>query len=149
MVTLTGDRLIRYTLRYTNTGSIDAPTVIIDETVPEHTTFHQAESDSGWDCADGSPAGTRCAFNIGLVAAGSNGQVIISVIVDPLLDESITTITNNASISVGWVMGASVLASTHSSSEVTVQRDTLLSTDNSTDNTLPQNRSYLLPIIIR
>jgi uncharacterized repeat protein (TIGR01451 family) len=55
-----GDTIV-YTLTYTNTGSVAATGVVITETVPATTTFVMTASTPGWNCPDGSPAGTPCA----------------------------------------------------------------------------------------
>jgi hypothetical protein len=58
-----------YTLSYTNTGGTTATSVVITETVPDHTTFNAAASSPGWSCANGSPAGTVCMLPVPNIGA--------------------------------------------------------------------------------
>jgi len=73
-----GDTIV-YTLAYSNVGDQDATGVVISDSVPVGTVFRAAGSDPRWSCADGQPAGDRCTLSLGLVPAGSGGEVAISV----------------------------------------------------------------------
>ena len=64
-----------YTLTYRNIGNQIATGVVIDETVPVHTTFSDSASGStDWSCADGSLSGTACQTAIGDLVPGASAQ---------------------------------------------------------------------------
>jgi len=92
--------LVTYTLRYTNTGNIGLSNVVLQETVPDHSTFVGPNTWQG--CAIGSPAGTICTINLGDVpgsgALGSTGAVQFVVKVDTPLPAGTTQLQNFASI---------------------------------------------------
>ncbi len=74
--------VVGFTLTYSNVGNQDATGVVITETVPAGTLFNDAGSTPGWSCADGSPAGTVCTFNVGPLAAdGVEHEVVFAVLV--------------------------------------------------------------------
>ena len=56
--------------------------VEVVETVPEHTTFHEAGSTDRWTCPDGSPPGTLCRFADGTLEPGDTGRARFAVRVD-------------------------------------------------------------------
>lgn len=90
---------IEYTIFYSNTGLGDATGVVIQETVPEYTTFDQSTSDNGWSCPNGSPAGTVCEYNVGTVFAGARGTPLrFSVIVDEDVPSTVFVIRNEVVI---------------------------------------------------
>jgi uncharacterized repeat protein (TIGR01451 family) len=72
---------ITYTLRYSNTGILDAAGIILATTVPTGTTANLAAGTPGWSCA-AIPAGegTSCEFAVGDLAAGASGSVQFVVI---------------------------------------------------------------------
>ena len=76
------NQLINYTVAYTNSGNIEATSVIITETVPAFTTFAGGE---GWSCAIGSVAGTVCTQTVGTLAGGTSGRAtfVVRVIAAP------------------------------------------------------------------
>jgi hypothetical protein len=50
----------------------------------------------GWSCADGAPAGSKCTYSIGPLAANTSGKVLFSVITDKKYKGD--PLTNTASI---------------------------------------------------
>ena len=94
---LPGDTLT-YTLTYTNAGNQDATGVVIAETVPAHTTFDSNSGTPGWTCLDGAPAGTRCSYPAGAVAAGATADITFAVDIVSPLPAGVTEIENTASI---------------------------------------------------
>jgi uncharacterized repeat protein (TIGR01451 family)/fimbrial isopeptide formation D2 family protein len=89
-----------YALGYQNVGNTTATGSTITETVPVGTTFKSAGSTAGWDCADGSVAGTVChnLAGTGSVAASASGSVNFAVtVVDPIAGGQ-STIVNIATI---------------------------------------------------
>ena len=92
--------IVTYTLRYTNTGNIALSAVIIQETVPDHSTFVGPATWQG--CASGAGAGTLCTINLGIVAgagaAGSAGTLQFAVRVDNPLPVGVNQLQNFASI---------------------------------------------------
>lgn len=74
--------VLGFTLTYSNVGDQDATGVFITETVPLNTLFNDVASTPGWDCANGSPAGTVCIFDVGtLPADGVEHDVVFAVLV--------------------------------------------------------------------
>jgi hypothetical protein len=71
-----------YTLSYSNVGGSTATSVMITETVPNHTTFNAAASTSGWSCPNGSPPATVCTLSVADLPQGGNGAVLFAVRVD-------------------------------------------------------------------
>lgn len=101
-----GDKIV-FTYHYTNTGVRDARDVVLTTHVPSHTTkvsetntrsSAAALSTEGWNCPDGSPAGTLCTFQVGTVAGGSGGDVPFAVQVNTSTPAG-TTITIGGTVS--------------------------------------------------
>jgi uncharacterized repeat protein (TIGR01451 family) len=90
--------ILAYTLSYANLGNQDATGVVIAETVPEYTTFNAAASSPGWTCLDSAPAGTRCAYSFGELAAGESDSVAFAVSVISPLPSGVRQIENSANI---------------------------------------------------
>jgi uncharacterized repeat protein (TIGR01451 family) len=89
-----------YTLSYRNVGSEDAIGVVLSETVPPNTRFHQAASSPGWSCTDNAPAGSSCSRAVGTVAAGiAAASSTFAVRVDTPLPAGVVALSNSASIS--------------------------------------------------
>lgn len=118
-LTATPGGLITYTLTYTNVGNQAATGVTLTETVPANTTFVVAGSTATWSCADGSPAGTACALNVGAVNAGSNGTATFIVRVITPVPTGVDTITNTVSIADDGTNGADPTPSNNSDDEPT------------------------------
>lgn len=85
--------VVTYNLSYSNIGTQDALGTTINETVPAHMLFDAAHSSAGWNCPDGSVAGTVCTISLGEV--GNNGTAAFAVTIDPALAVN-TTVTNTA-----------------------------------------------------
>ncbi|MCX7545781.1 isopeptide-forming domain-containing fimbrial protein [Marinicella gelatinilytica] len=92
--------VVVYTLGYSNNGTQDATGVEITETVPANSTFNAANSDAGWSCVNGDPAGTVCTLNIaGTVPGdGSVSTVNFAVTVVNPLPSGVTELSNSTSI---------------------------------------------------
>jgi uncharacterized repeat protein (TIGR01451 family) len=89
--------VVVYNLSYGNIGNQDATGVVIEETVPENTTFDGAASTPGWSCTDGAPAGAKCLYTVGALGVGESGSVKFAVTADATLT-GVSRITNTASI---------------------------------------------------
>ncbi len=87
-----------YTLSYANLSNQDTTGVVIEETVPGHTSFNKAKSTPGWSCPDGAPAGTTCLFNLGGLAAGASGSVKFAAVVSATVPSGVKKIANFALI---------------------------------------------------
>jgi uncharacterized repeat protein (TIGR01451 family) len=74
---------IEYPIAYRNVGNQDAVGVLLIGAVPRYTTFRADLSTPGWDCPDGSGAGTPCILAIGPLPAGEAGEARFAVLVDP------------------------------------------------------------------
>lgn len=95
---------ILYTLAYENAGNQAVAGVLITETVPVNTTF--AGPTALWDCAVGAPAGTRCVYTVGQLAAGQSGSTTFSVKVNTTLPAKVTAIENQAQIGNNQISGS-------------------------------------------
>jgi len=93
----TGD-VITYTINYSNNGAQDATGVVLNETVPNHATFTQSGSSSGWSCPDASPAGTSCTLNLGNLNSGATGTATFRITINPSLISGVTSTSNTVSI---------------------------------------------------
>ena len=90
-----------YTLNYANTGDVGLSSVVLSEVVPNNTTYSASGSSVGWNCADGSGAGTTCTLNIGSLAGGAAGSATFVVqVLNPLAPDG-TQIDNTASVFAG------------------------------------------------
>ena len=88
-----------YTLSYQNVGNQIATGVVISDTVPANTVFNPGASTAGWTCAPNNNPGSVCSFTVGDVAgAGAGGSVDFAVTVDDPLADSVTEISNAATI---------------------------------------------------
>ena len=88
---------LTWTITVRNEGGTAALNTIINETVPDHTTF--VGGVPGWTCAGGEPAGTACETLVDAPAStgpGNPGVVTATfiVLVDDPLPEGVTAITN-------------------------------------------------------
>jgi uncharacterized repeat protein (TIGR01451 family) len=77
---------LTYTISYANTGTVDATSVVISDTVPTGTTFVSATS-------GGTEAGGVVTWNIGTVAVGANGSVSFTVAVTAAPGATVTNDT--------------------------------------------------------
>jgi uncharacterized repeat protein (TIGR01451 family) len=80
---------LTYTLLYSNTGTLNATSVIITESYDANTTFISS--------VPASDIGTNNKFTIGSLASGASGSVTIMVRVSPSVPNG-TTVTNTATI---------------------------------------------------
>lgn len=94
-----------YQIDYGNVGNQDATGVQLFETVPDTNTgsgqvfFNAAASSPGWSCADASPPGTLCTFDVGDLGGGAGGQLIFAVTLEDPLDAGVTSVSNTVIIS--------------------------------------------------
>jgi uncharacterized repeat protein (TIGR01451 family) len=85
-----------YSLTISNIGDIGASSVVITETVPQHTTFIPSSSSPGWSCPNPA-AGSVCTLQVGeLAGAGGSATVVFGVRVDAVVPASVTRIANTA-----------------------------------------------------
>ncbi len=95
---------LTYTITLRNHGGTVASNVIVNETVPLHTTF--VSGTPGWSCAAGSPAGTACDSVVNVPAADAGGSPGVTTltftvqVVDPL-PAGVTQIANAVTIDDG------------------------------------------------
>lgn len=120
-VSVSPGNIVTHTLGYTNTGNIGATNVTITETVPANTTFNAAASaPTGWSCPNGSPSGTVCTVNVGVVAgSGGTGTARFAVTVNSSLPAGTTQIANTATIGDDGTNGADANPGNNSSSDTT------------------------------
>jgi uncharacterized repeat protein (TIGR01451 family) len=83
-----------YTVTFMNSGTGLATGVVITETVPNNTSFDQADSSPGWSCPNGSPHGTTCTYSVGTLEPGAQSSLLFAVIVasrpsSPLITNSV------------------------------------------------------------
>ena len=90
---------VTYTLTYSNTGNQSASGVVLTETVPANTTVHADSVTAGWVCAPDTNPGSTCTYAVGALAGGSGAQTVDFILVlDAAVDESVTDVSNSASI---------------------------------------------------
>jgi uncharacterized repeat protein (TIGR01451 family) len=105
-ITASPGATIPYALAWSNGGNQGATGVVLSEVVPAHSVFVAATSTPGWSCADGSPAGTSCTFDLGGVAGGTGGSTTFAVAVVEPLPSGVGEIANSASIADDGANGA-------------------------------------------
>ncbi len=81
--------LITYTLHYKNTGTGEATGVVVQDPIPEHTTYFS--STPAYD----SVSGRTYTWDVGTVGAGVEGDIVLRVIVDAAVADG-TVLTNTA-----------------------------------------------------
>ncbi len=91
-------QLITYTLRYRNIGERLATGVVITEQVPAHTTFVSGSPTGQWSCSAHTNGPNVCRLNIGTLPVNGSGTVSFTVRIDTLLDPSVTSLVNIATI---------------------------------------------------
>ncbi|MEM7048398.1 MAG: hypothetical protein AAF604_02015 [Acidobacteriota bacterium] len=89
---------LTYEVTASNVGPSDATGVVLNGTVPDHTSFDSAASDAGWQCVPDATAGSACTLDVGDLASGDTSPVAFVVLVDASLSRDVTEITNEASI---------------------------------------------------
>ncbi|MFP3853679.1 MAG: isopeptide-forming domain-containing fimbrial protein [Anaerolineales bacterium] len=112
-----GDVII-YTLTYENVGNTGASGVVISETVPQSTSFNNANSTSGWNCT-GTVAGSTCTFTVGTLAPDTPATVDFAVQVVSPAPAGLEQIYNSASISDDGNNGPEPTPANNSDSDVT------------------------------
>jgi uncharacterized repeat protein (TIGR01451 family) len=94
---------LTYTITVRNDGGTPTTDTIVNETVPQHTTF--VSGAPGWTCAAGSPAGTACNALVDVPAHdGTNPGLVtltFTVQVDDPLPAGITSIANAVAVNDG------------------------------------------------
>ena len=117
--TAPGNTLV-YQLTYTNQGNQAATGVVLNETLPTHTTFVQGTSTNGWNCT-----GTSCQFTVGTVAAGATATVNFAVKIVTPLPVGVTTIANTATIADDGANGSDPTPGNNAASATTTVNRTL------------------------
>lgn len=87
-------KILGYYINANKYDAIPANGVVITETVPTNTFFVASASTSGWSCADGSSAGTKCTLNLGDTLGNIYYYPYFAVRVNSVLTTSDATITN-------------------------------------------------------
>ncbi len=119
---------ISFTISYANTGTIEATSTILTETVPTGTLFSSASSTGTWSCADGSVAGTVCTSTIGVLPISATGTRVFTV---TTLGTYEGTVTNTVSIADSGTRGADLNSADNTAVQaVTVSGDPDLSVTN-------------------
>ena len=88
-----------YALAVSNLGTRDAEGVVVQESVPELTTFLPGSSSPGWSCTPDGNAGSSCALVAGTVAAGSSVTYTFAVEVASTFPSNPPLIQNSACVS--------------------------------------------------
>lgn len=90
---------ITYTLTYANNGINEATGVVLQETVPENTTFQPGHNTPDWVCTPDNTAGSACQLVLGTLPANSGEQTAaFVVIVDANLPSGVENIDNTVQI---------------------------------------------------
>ncbi len=86
-----------------NTGNQDATNVLLEESVPDHTTWVDAQSSPDWSCS-GSAAQSSCSLTIAsLPGGGASVSRTFAVRVDDPLPAGVTSLENTACVRSGAV----------------------------------------------
>ncbi|MEZ4861519.1 MAG: hypothetical protein R3C14_09440 [Caldilineaceae bacterium] len=93
--------LIVYEVRYSNQGNQAASGVILQESLPTHTTFYRDGSSAGWSCNI-----SLCQLPIGDLAGGESGFATFAVRVNTPLPAGVTSVVNVAGIQDDGTNGA-------------------------------------------
>lgn len=109
---------VSYTLSYGNAGTADASGVVLQEVVPDNTTFNAAASNPAWSCSDVT-AGSSCSLTAGSIAQGANDSVLFAVDVDDPFPPSVIEISNTATIEDDEANGVDFDPSNNSSTDTT------------------------------
>jgi uncharacterized repeat protein (TIGR01451 family)/fimbrial isopeptide formation D2 family protein len=109
--------ILTYTITVTNNGTRDANGVEVTDTVPTNTTFDGPNSDGGWSCSDGDPAGTVCTYTIGDLDAGDSTIINFAVETDSPLTGG-QSITNTASATDDGTHGPDANTADNSNSDI-------------------------------
>jgi uncharacterized repeat protein (TIGR01451 family)/fimbrial isopeptide formation D2 family protein len=88
-----------YQINYENLGNQDATGVMLNEVVPDHTSFNQANSSVTWSCTPDNTAGSTCTYSVGALAVGDSGMVTFAVVVDDPLATGVNQLNNTVTIS--------------------------------------------------
>ncbi|HEX3526777.1 MAG TPA: hypothetical protein VH988_06900 [Thermoanaerobaculia bacterium] len=89
--------VVVYDLAVQNTGSQDAASVQLSESVPVNTSFATAASAAGWTCAGSGGPGSACSYALGTVpGGGATLHVAFAVRIVTPLPAGVTTIANTA-----------------------------------------------------
>lgn len=83
-----------YTLTVRNLGTREAVNVILDEVVPDFTSFDPAASDGGWACS-----GSGCSLTLGNFDPGEEQTILFGVRVAPSLPGGVSQIINGVAVS--------------------------------------------------
>jgi uncharacterized repeat protein (TIGR01451 family) len=90
---------VAYHLSYINKGNLPASGVIITDTVPDYTTFNPRESSPRWSCTPNLQAGSVCVYALGNLDVLERNTITFAVDVPDSVDERVTRISNEATIS--------------------------------------------------
>ena len=99
-------KILGYYISANKYDAIPANGVVITETVPTNTFFVASASTTGWSCADGSSAGTKCTLNLGDTTGNIYYYPYFAVRVNSVLTTSDATITNVVRIGDSGFYGA-------------------------------------------
>ncbi len=68
-----------YGLSVVNLGNTSATSVVLEETVPQLTTFEAASSSAGWVCTPNGNPGSTCTLNVGTLGSGATAARTFAV----------------------------------------------------------------------
>ena len=91
--------ILVYQLVVSNSGSQGALGVMLEETVPQLTTFLPTSSSPGWTCTPDGNAGSQCTLPVGTLAAGSSATYMFGVQVASTFPPNPPPIENSACVS--------------------------------------------------
>jgi uncharacterized repeat protein (TIGR01451 family) len=95
--TVVPNGVLVFTLALHNQGTADAAGVVLQETVPQDSTFEAAGSALGWSCTPDGNAGSHCTLSVGTVGAGASQSFAFAVRLRPDLPPG-TSISNTACV---------------------------------------------------
>jgi uncharacterized repeat protein (TIGR01451 family) len=95
--TVVPNGVLVFTLALHNQGNADATGVVLQETVPQDSTFEAAGSAPGWSCTPDGNAGSHCTLPVGTVGAGASQSFAFAVRLRPDLPPG-TSVSNTACV---------------------------------------------------
>lgn len=101
------DQVVVYMLTATNLGDRGASGVLLEETVPDNSSFEPGASEPGWVCTGGGSAGDSCTLDLGVLAGGGAARsAVFAVRVAAALPAGVTEITNTVTVGDDGANGA-------------------------------------------
>jgi large repetitive protein len=91
------DQTLTYQISIKNNGNQTATNVVVNETVPQNSSYFEAGS-SGWSCINTAPSGTNCQTIINSISAGGVQNLIFKIRVSASIAQGIVNFSNTITV---------------------------------------------------